>query len=188
MTNQVAEIVTFKLAPGISEADFTALSQQSEAFVRAWRKLDSFRGNSRFGTWLHRIAINMVVSEKRSRWARHVESLDSEDGGRLEDMIASPQEADPGDAHDQVLLRTTLERSLRAVLIESRQRFKDLVDLAADVREDEMPEPLRLDDLAEATGATVVAAEPTTLLRVERNLVNGRRVLLTLIGMEKGMG
>ena len=35
MTNQVAEIVTFKLAPGISEADFTALSQQSEAFVRA---------------------------------------------------------------------------------------------------------------------------------------------------------
>jgi len=25
-----------------------------EAFVRAWQKLDSFRGESRFGTWLHR--------------------------------------------------------------------------------------------------------------------------------------
>ncbi len=36
-----------------------------EAFVQAWRRLDSFRGQSAFGTWLHRIAINQVLSQQR---------------------------------------------------------------------------------------------------------------------------
>ena len=34
MTNHVAEIVTFKLAPNVSTQDFVALSQKSEAFCR----------------------------------------------------------------------------------------------------------------------------------------------------------
>lgn len=38
-----------------------------EAFVRAWRKLDSFRGDSRFGTWLHRLAVNVALSDRRIR-------------------------------------------------------------------------------------------------------------------------
>lgn len=41
-----------------------------DAFVRAWEKLDSFRGASRFGTWLHRLTVNVVLGEKRQlkRW------------------------------------------------------------------------------------------------------------------------
>lgn len=35
MTQQIAEIVTFSLAQGVSSKDFVAISQQSEAFVRA---------------------------------------------------------------------------------------------------------------------------------------------------------
>lgn len=38
-----------------------------EAFVRAWQKLDLFRGDSRFGTWLHRLAVNVALSDRRSR-------------------------------------------------------------------------------------------------------------------------
>ena len=38
-----------------------------EAFVRAWRKLSSFRGTSAFGTWLHRLAVNVVLDALRSR-------------------------------------------------------------------------------------------------------------------------
>lgn len=37
-----------------------------EAFVRAWRKLASFRGRSAFGTWLHRLTVNVVLGELRS--------------------------------------------------------------------------------------------------------------------------
>lgn len=38
-----------------------------EAFVRAWQKLDMFRGDSRFGTWLHRLAVNVALSDRRTR-------------------------------------------------------------------------------------------------------------------------
>lgn len=38
-----------------------------ESFVRAWQKLDSFRGDSRFGTWLHRLSANVALSDRRSR-------------------------------------------------------------------------------------------------------------------------
>jgi RNA polymerase sigma-70 factor (ECF subfamily) len=38
-----------------------------EAFVRAWLKLDSFRGDSRFATWLHRLAVNVALSDRRIR-------------------------------------------------------------------------------------------------------------------------
>lgn len=41
-----------------------------EAFVRAWQKLDSFRGDSRFATWLHRLSVNVALSERRIRLRR----------------------------------------------------------------------------------------------------------------------
>lgn len=40
---------------------------QQEAFVRAWRKLHLFEGKSAFGTWLHRLAANVVLSDRRIR-------------------------------------------------------------------------------------------------------------------------
>ena len=41
-----------------------------EAFVRAWNKLNLFRGESKFGTWLHRLTVNVVLSERRIRVKR----------------------------------------------------------------------------------------------------------------------
>jgi len=41
-----------------------------EAFVRAWQKLGSFRGESRFGTWLHRLSANVALSDRRIRMRR----------------------------------------------------------------------------------------------------------------------
>jgi RNA polymerase sigma-70 factor (ECF subfamily) len=36
-----------------------------EAFVQAWRRLPDFEGRSAFGTWLHRIAVNQVLTLQR---------------------------------------------------------------------------------------------------------------------------
>lgn len=36
-----------------------------DVFVRAWDRLSSFRGESAFGTWLHRLAVNVVLSNRR---------------------------------------------------------------------------------------------------------------------------
>ncbi len=36
-----------------------------EAFIQAWNKLSKFRGDSAFGTWIHRIAVNSVLGRMR---------------------------------------------------------------------------------------------------------------------------
>jgi RNA polymerase sigma-70 factor (ECF subfamily) len=36
-----------------------------EAFIQAWNKLDKFRGDSSFGTWMHRVAVNSVLGRIR---------------------------------------------------------------------------------------------------------------------------
>jgi DNA-directed RNA polymerase specialized sigma24 family protein len=41
-----------------------------EAFVRAWKKLAQFRGESAFSTWLHPLAVNVALAERRSRRSR----------------------------------------------------------------------------------------------------------------------
>ena len=38
-----------------------------ESFLRAWNKLHLFRGESRFGTWMHRLAANVALSDRRIR-------------------------------------------------------------------------------------------------------------------------
>jgi RNA polymerase sigma-70 factor, ECF subfamily len=48
---------------GPAEAD--DLTQ--DVFIRVWQKLTTFRGESAFGTWLHRLAVNLVIERLRSR-------------------------------------------------------------------------------------------------------------------------
>ena len=43
-----------------------------DVFVRAWEKLGTFRGESAFGTWLHRVAVNVILG-KRQKLAVHRE-------------------------------------------------------------------------------------------------------------------
>jgi RNA polymerase sigma-70 factor (ECF subfamily) len=46
-----------------------------EVYLRAWRKLGTFRGDAAFATWLHRLAVNLILSRResmRKRESRHV--------------------------------------------------------------------------------------------------------------------
>lgn len=36
-----------------------------DVFVRCWKRLPSFRGESRFTTWLHRVAVNVALDDRR---------------------------------------------------------------------------------------------------------------------------
>ena len=53
-----------------------------DVFVRAWEKLGSFRGESAFTTWLHRLAVNVVLNARKidGRDRTRYGSLDDEGG------------------------------------------------------------------------------------------------------------
>jgi RNA polymerase sigma-70 factor (ECF subfamily) len=38
-----------------------------EIFIRAWSKLGTFRGDAAFGTWLHRLGINLLLGWRAAR-------------------------------------------------------------------------------------------------------------------------
>src|SRR5215213_3358229 len=50
-----------------------------DVFVRAWQKLGTFRGDSAFATWLHRLAVNVVIERFRTDQVRRGRLIDGED-------------------------------------------------------------------------------------------------------------
>jgi RNA polymerase sigma-70 factor (ECF subfamily) len=37
-----------------------------DVFVRAWEKLPQFRGEAQFSTWIHRVAVNIVLTDRKN--------------------------------------------------------------------------------------------------------------------------
>ncbi|MGB9619636.1 MAG: RNA polymerase sigma factor, partial [Armatimonadota bacterium] len=54
----------FALARRTLGNDDDASDVQQETFVRAWRSLRKFRQQAEFGTWLHRITVNLCLSRR----------------------------------------------------------------------------------------------------------------------------
>ena len=50
-----------------------------DVFIRAWEKLGTFRGESAFGTWLHRLAVNVVLMDERLAARRAEDWIESDE-------------------------------------------------------------------------------------------------------------
>ena len=50
-----------------------------DVFVRLWQKLSSFRGESAFSTWLHRLAANVVIERFRTDATPRQRHIDGEE-------------------------------------------------------------------------------------------------------------
>jgi RNA polymerase sigma factor (sigma-70 family) len=59
---------------GADEAD----DATQEIFVRAWQKLDRFRGESSFGTWLYRLGVNVLLGRRSADATRHARIVSDE--------------------------------------------------------------------------------------------------------------
>ena len=59
-----------------------------DVFVRAWQKLGTFRGDASFSTWLHRLAVNVVIERFRTEQVRR--SRLHEGGDAIFDTLAAP--------------------------------------------------------------------------------------------------
>jgi RNA polymerase sigma-70 factor (ECF subfamily) len=62
-------------------SDATELMQ--DVFVRAWRRLSTFRGDCAFYSWLHRLAVNTMLENARSDNRRTARVLPMDDTSRL---------------------------------------------------------------------------------------------------------
>ncbi len=61
-------------------ADAAAATELTQdVFVRAWEKLESFRGESAFGSWLHRLAVNVVLMARRTADRRGEDELSDDE-------------------------------------------------------------------------------------------------------------
>src|SRR5258708_35469539 len=83
-----------------------AEDQLQDIFLAAYRKLDSFRGESALGTWLYRLAMNQILDHVRSRRVRTGQMTDG-----LDDMSVLAETGSPGLA-DRAIDRVDLERAI----------------------------------------------------------------------------
>ena len=101
--------VTYRLCLRMMGNEQDAADMAQEALVRAWRSLSTYKGQSRFSTWLYRIASNVCLDELRRRRHAPAQSMQElqEDGFEPVDASEGPEEA---------VERAELKRELAAAI------------------------------------------------------------------------
>lgn len=85
-----------------------------EVFIKAWKKLGSFRHEAQFGTWLHRLAVNHILSRRKAVRTREERQVTGE--GIVERMLA-PRRRASAEALDIEAAMETLPRGAREVFV-----------------------------------------------------------------------
>ena len=93
-----------------------------DVFVRAWEKLSLFRGESAFSTWLHRLAVNVVLNARKTEGRRRTrfESTDENEersGGASSSKMAAPITSTPGDMIDLEAAMAKLPKGARQIFV-----------------------------------------------------------------------
>jgi RNA polymerase sigma-70 factor (ECF subfamily) len=149
----------FRLAQNITQNREDAEDVMQEAFLKSFSNLDRFQGNSRFYTWLVRIAVNEALMKLRKRRPNQV-SLD-EPVETEEDSMPREIE-DWGPSPEQRYAQTQLQEILSGAIAELDPAFR-IVFLLRDVEE------LSTEETAELLGLSVPAVK-SRLLRARLRL------------------
>jgi len=118
---------TYALALRLTADEEDARDVVQETYLRAYRGLKRFRGDSSFTTWLYRITANCANTQLAKRNRHRHEDLD----GDAADMLDTHPAADPEARAEAALLRrrvsaalSTLPPRLRSVIV-----LRDIYDL-----------------------------------------------------------
>lgn len=106
----------FAVVRRLAGDDALAEDWAQETWVRVFKALPTFRGESKFSTWLHRVAVNSALQgrRRRNRWT--------------EREVPLPDVVPSSDGRGPVLLRMRLERGLER-LPEGMRRILVLHDI-----------------------------------------------------------
>jgi RNA polymerase sigma factor (sigma-70 family) len=115
---QLHERRVYNLALRMTGNPWDAADATQETFIKALTGLDSFQGNARFSTWIHRIAVNVVYDHLRRRRA---EPLDEETMDRLAN---TPAGAGAGSLQGAEPAMDGLSDELRQALLSIDEGFR----------------------------------------------------------------
>lgn len=92
-----------------------------DALVQAYVRLDSFRGDAKFYTWLYRVAMNLALSHRRRR--RPTDSLDAV----KENVGAEPEAQSPSATED--LIEQERAQLLQQALLQLEGQYRQILVL-----------------------------------------------------------
>jgi len=165
----------YRLACRLTADEGDAKDVLQEAFLAAYRGLPAFRGESRFSSWLYRIATNAALMQRRARARRPAESLEAFLPRFDADGVHAAEPADLGAASraDELLDRKLLAEKARAGL----ERLPDIYREAFVLRD---LEEMTTAEVAELLGIDAAAVRQ----RVHRARLLLRGYLSDLVGVK----
>lgn len=83
---------TYSLTLRMTNSPTEAEDLTQEVFIQLFRKIGSFRGESAFTTWLHRMTVNHVLMHFRKRGVKYEMTTEEGEIGELQDLIQSVSE------------------------------------------------------------------------------------------------
>ncbi|WP_141014966.1 RNA polymerase sigma factor SigM [Nocardioides sambongensis] len=101
----------------------TAADGLQDAMIAAFRRADSFRGDARVTTWLHRVVVNSCLDRLRSAQVRRTDPLpdDLDDAEHLVRTTVDPDPGtDPAHTYDRVERRAAVLEALGRLTPEQR--------------------------------------------------------------------
>jgi RNA polymerase sigma-70 factor, ECF subfamily len=98
---------TYTLALRLTAHEEDARDVVQEAYLRAWKGLDRFRGDAQFSTWMYRITANAAYTTVKRRKRNRSESLDT-----IDDVIELHPESQPEEAAETQALLAKLSGAL----------------------------------------------------------------------------
>ncbi len=162
----------FRMAKQITQSDEDAEDVLQEALFKAYQHLNDFQGNSRFYTWLVRIAVNEALMKLRKRKSDKTVSLDEEidTGEETVTREIAVWDGDPEQRYSQEEMRVILDDAIQSLKPSFRTVF-----VLRDVEE------LSTEETADTLGLSIPAVK-SRLLRARLEL----REKLTRMFKKKG--
>ena len=105
----------FRLVLSIVRNETDARDVCQDVWIVIWKKLGTFRGDSKFTTWLHPIAVRKALDHLRGRkrwYGRFLPFLESEDGEQIAEPVA---EGDPRGEAETAERNRRFERALASL-------------------------------------------------------------------------
>lgn len=97
---------TYSLCLRMTGSPTEAEDLTQEVFIQLFRKISSFRGDSAFSTWLHRLTVNQVLMHFRRRSVKNEKT--SEDGEIPEQTVVGSANPNRMQVVDRIALRNAI--------------------------------------------------------------------------------